>query len=176
MNAVDTWEVLRLGLQNHSSDPFENLLGSLLESHFDQEFSQKYTDYSSATKSPPTVKKILTFFLDIAQTSIPEESGRKSQYLDHSSSKSRKVNVAKDNPHCPSSTNYSSVSKPSRPSPVCPACGRNCTSLSLCEIFKTWDLTRRSQLVHAQKRCLNCLSPNHKLEDCRSRKNCSTCR
>ncbi len=44
-----------------------------------------------------------------------------------------------------------------------------------CETFKTWDLSRRSQLVHEHKRCLNCLSPGHKREDCRSRKNCCAC-
>ncbi len=98
LNAVDTWEVLHLGHQNQSSDPFENLLGSSLESHFDQELSQKWTDYSSAIKSPPTVKEILTFFLDTAQAFVPAESGRKSQYPDHSTSKSRKMNVAKANP------------------------------------------------------------------------------
>ncbi len=177
LNAVDTWEVLRLGLQNHSSDPFENLLGSLLESHLDQELSQKWTDYSSATKSPPTVKEILAFFLDKAQTSIPAEPGRKSQSTDHpSSSKSKKVNVAKVNPQCQTSTNSSSAPNThSRSSHVCPACGKGCSSLNWCETFKTWDLSRRSQLVHAHKRCLNCLSPGHKREDCRSRKNCFTC-
>ncbi len=76
--AIDTWEVLRQGL-----------FGSLFESHLDTEMYQKWTDYSSSSKTPPTVSEIMKFLEDKVSTSFPAEPLRKNHSHELSHSKPR---------------------------------------------------------------------------------------
>ena len=59
-----------------------------------------------------------------------------------------------------------------------PKCVLECNEkhyLSKCPIFLKLEPRQRADKIISLKRCLNCLNPNHKSKECKSKSNCSKC-
>ncbi|XP_008482926.1 uncharacterized protein LOC103519612 [Diaphorina citri] len=58
---------------------------------------------------------------------------------------------------------------------ACLFCNKQKHPLYMCEKFKHSPVTQRHSFVKSQGICFNCLSPKHRLQDCRLKTNCSKC-
>ena len=53
--------------------------------------------------------------------------------------------------------------------------GKSTQNLQLCEEFKKLSLDGKRTLANKSKICYKCLTPGHKVQDCKSKKSCSKC-
>ena len=58
---------------------------------------------------------------------------------------------------------------------VCSVCKEDRHVLHRCTVFKELPASKRLAIITRQKRCTNCLSPDHGPRNCKSQYNCSTC-
>ena len=158
---------LRSVILHYGDNTADQILTALAEEKMSSKFYQEWMLHSEEKGSIPTWELLDKFCTRRSAVLNVSESEHKS----HSKSSSKPPLVQQKR----TIKSHYSLHVGEQSAPVCKLCHKGNHLLQSCQDFRTQDSTSRYQTVQRLNHCFNCLSSEHRIRECPSKRNCREC-
>lgn len=164
LNIMNILNISIHGLRSYNfhADTWHPIIVNCVTRKLDEESRQKFEEQRHSPRKMPTIPELMEFLDNRYQVLLSDVHYQRENTI----KKKALTTIVTDKPNA----------QPDQPK-RCSCCqSNNLHPLRLCETFNKFPVPKRVQFVKSNKRCFNCLSLRHQLDQCTSRFTCAQCK